>query len=513
MLLEMALADFSYERDWNVTSNSPGKSPVDLASRESQDRGSSLEWRGHISPRNCGTLQVCGDIEEEQQLRVREEAPTRKATISRSPSSKEEAASRTATLTHSLLSDQFYGEEAAVSLEWEDSPGKFRMVQESRSLGRSSYAEPLPLPPALRPIAVDRPRSVCTVASPINGGVGRGVKSILGGIFPNDANKGTSLPKRATPSSGRGLEHDDRDLVDSSDDGEATSPVSTLDLPMSPLTRSYYPRQSQESATRPRHGQESARRQGPKSIPARPTSHWTDTLTSEELPAVMEEDEENLEAVYGYHTMEFQTMDCPSTSEDRRDWRMSGRKVSSKSFSAPNSRRNSSVRPTAANRGRRRSDFDWPEDFEERPEEVVKEVDESLWAFSPVRSTFVFSGNDTADGGNCGNLSQGPGVTGTCTPPGSSPGLGSVLEHVTLKKSLGRFASKTPPLKSPSEGEYPSQRSSRLKHYSVNGDDDYVSPRGHSMKRSYSCLVSCCSDPSSIFCLNDSVFRATLVWI
>ncbi|CAM6102982.1 unnamed protein product [Calypogeia fissa] len=532
MLLEMALAEFSDERDWNVWSGSsspdPGESPVDSTTRQIyhspyERAGNRSDWGRYNDSNNGAELKsssisisrrlqqpVSVGVEEEEQRPRKSRSHIQVVSVAR----RHEPA-----LNRSESKDTFHWEEAVASVpfEWEDSPGKSRMVQESRSFGRSSHPEPLPLPPALRPISVGSPRSFLSIGSPIRGpgspiksgsgnGIGGKVKSILSGrgLTSNvkeevKEDKYASLPERnplpaerGPPDfAGRRREDVDRAQSDSSDDGEGTSPVSTLDLPVSPLTPSYSPQQGPQLG-----GHESViRRQLAQSRPM-PTSHWTNSIMSEELPAVMEEDEEDVESVYGYHTMEFQTLDSsPSTSEDHRDWRMSGRDhIPSKSWSAPTSRQNSSLRPPGAqSRGRRRSDFDWPEDFEERPEEVVKEVDESLWAFSPVNSTFVFSGNENNASDSRNRSPAGPRVNGGLTPPTSSPGLSSLLDHIALRTSLVRTgASKAG---KSTEVEYPKQRSSRLRQYNDNGDDNYASDPGHPMKRSYSCLpfFSLCS--------------------
>ncbi|KAG6549877.1 hypothetical protein Mapa_008859 [Marchantia paleacea] len=481
MLLESALADFSEES--TNTSGHPSAMPFVWDDKSGKPFTRSSSYHERITKLS---------VQENEGLHLHEEA----ADMFNARKSNKAGAGH-----NRSDSGQFYHKEGTVPFKWEAAPGKPVVVQESVVNCESPRLRP---PPALRNVAIP----VCS--SPRHSGIAGKMKSILSGKVPKNPsgngsfNSNASIAKSGSDreqwSSSSGREDTDRDSSVESDGGEESSPVSTLDRPASPLSptcspKTASPKHHELAITTYRHGSSNLRNGAAAAAYARPPSQMAHCLLamteiSEELPMI-EEDEEDSE----YHTMEFPTVDSPGTIEERRERSLLRRPGSSKSMSAPLVRRQSSLgNSSAANRQRRRSDFDWPEDFDERPEEVVKEVDESLWAFSPVASTFVFSGNDNSAAGS--GRSPGRNGAGTGASPSSSgSGSGSLRETLSLRRTLMRSSS----TKNGFSGK--SSADAAAVHVEVSGhlggigrlkyrDDEeiYPSSRGHRMKRSLSCI-------------------------
>ncbi|BBM97185.1 hypothetical protein MPTK1_1g03670 [Marchantia polymorpha subsp. ruderalis] len=490
MLLESALADFSEES--TNASGHPSAMPYVWDDKSGKQVTRSSSYHERISKLS---------VQENEGLHLHEEAAdmfnARKSNKSGAAHSRSD-------------SGQFYHKEGTVPFKWEAAPGKPVVAQEPVVNCESPRLRP---PPALRNVAIP----LCS--SPRHGGIAGKMKSILSGgggggkVVPKNAgghgsfNSSTgSISKSGSDreqwSSSSGRDDTDRDSSVDSDGGEESSPVSTLDRPASPLSPACSPKVASPkhhelavASYRHGHGSSNLRNVAAPVAHSRPPSQMAHCLLamteiSEELPMI-EEDEEDSE----YHTMEFPTVDSPGTIEERRERSLLRRPGSSKSMSAPLARRQSSLgASSAANRQRRRSDFDWPEDFDERPEEVVKEVDESLWAFSPVASTFVFSGNDNSAAGS--GRSPGRHAPGTGASPSSSgSGSGSLRETLSLRRTLMRSSSTKNGFSGKSSAEAAAVHVEVSGHLGGTGrlkyrDDEeiYPSSRGHRMKRSLSCI-------------------------
>ncbi|KAL2652249.1 hypothetical protein R1flu_020377 [Riccia fluitans] len=512
MLLESALADFSQEA--SLSRGHPSAMPFVWDDRS----GNNPYARSGSYNERISMLSV----KENEGLHLHEEA----ADMFNARKNQKEG------VHHRSDSGQFYHKQGTVPFKWEAAPGKPAVAQETITTCESPR---LRLPPALRsgsvPMGCNGPR---------NGGIAGKMKSILSGKGSksggSNAHSNLVAVASSRSSSSQGTERDqwssssDRESSFDSDGGvddRESSPVSTLDRPASPLSplspKPESPKHetiaiipvaeaaaastSTVAARAPNYagqGMKNLSRNGSwkhlvaslsakqQTLAQTSNSFLSLTEMSEELPMILEDEEDS-----EFHTMEFSSVDSPGTIEERRERSLRRRPSSSKSLSAPlpHGHRQSSL--GNANRQRRRSDFDWPDEFQDgRPEEVVKEVDESLWAFSPVSSTFVFSANDLDNSACFSGRSPVRGErskagTGTSTP--ASTGSGSIRETLSIRKtiSLMRSAStrsgyngKSSAEAAAVHAELASQNSRQKSH----DDDEVYNRRGHRMKRTLSCI-------------------------